>query len=76
VLLEAALIVVFFVTVAQAGTLAKTFSGVWLVMWILVFLSLIPALLGSAGSRRTLSAIAVLVGVLLMRYVVIFSAQS
>jgi formate-dependent nitrite reductase membrane component NrfD len=76
VLLEAALIVVFFVTLAQAGTLAKTFSGVWLVMWILVFLSLIPALLGSAGSRRTLSAVAVLVGVLLMRYVVIFSAQS
>jgi formate-dependent nitrite reductase membrane component NrfD len=76
VLLEAALIVVFFVTLAQAGTLAKTFSGVWLVMWILVFLSLVPALMGSAGSRRTLSAIAVLAGVLLMRYVVIFSAQS
>ena len=76
VLLEAALIVVFFVTLAQAGTLAKTFSGAWIVVWVLVFLSLIPALLGSAGSRRTLSAVAVLVGVLLMRYVVIFSAQS
>jgi formate-dependent nitrite reductase membrane component NrfD len=76
VLLEAALIVVFFVTLAQAGTLAKTFSGVWIVRWILVFLSLVPGLLGAAGSRRTLSAVAVLVGVLLMRYVVIFSAQS
>jgi formate-dependent nitrite reductase membrane component NrfD len=76
VLLEAALIVVFFVTLAQAGTLARTFSGVWIVLWVLVFLSLIPALLGSAGSRRTLSAVAVLAGVLLMRYVVIFSAQS
>ena len=76
VLLEAALIVVFFVTLAQAGMLAKTFSGTWLVVWILVFLSLVPALVGFAGNRRTLSAVAVLAGVLLMRYVVIFSAQS
>jgi formate-dependent nitrite reductase membrane component NrfD len=93
--LEAVLIVIFLVTVAQAGTLGKTFSGVWLVLWILVFVSLIPPLQGFLGGRRlqlvsgpgsvvttgaaagmsTASAIIVLAGVLLMRYVVIFSAQ-
>jgi formate-dependent nitrite reductase membrane component NrfD len=94
--LEAVLIVIFLVTVAQAGTLAKTFSGIWLVLWILVFASLIPSLQGVLGGRRlqlasagpgsvvttgaaagtsTVSAIIALAGVLLLRYVVIFSAQ-
>ena len=96
VLLEALMIVIFFVTLAQAGTLGKTFSGLWLVLWIVVFVSLIPGLRGLTGGRRLalasgsgsgvttsaaagmgmVSAIIVLLGVLLMRYVVIFSAQS
>jgi formate-dependent nitrite reductase membrane component NrfD len=80
-LLEVVLIAIFFVTVAQAGTLGKTFSGIWIVLWILVFASLIPALRGFIRGRRTapaspLSAIIVLAGVLLMRCVVVFSAQS
>jgi formate-dependent nitrite reductase membrane component NrfD len=93
--LEAVMIVIFLVTLAQAGTLGKTFSGVWLVLWILVFASLIPSLQGFLGGRRlqlasgpgshvttgaavgtsTVSAIIVLAGVLLMRFIVIFSAQ-
>jgi formate-dependent nitrite reductase membrane component NrfD len=90
--LELLVILLFFWTVSQAGTLPKTFSGIWIILWILVVLSLFPAFLG--GARRmsyagaggaTVSTatgtlawapIIVLIGVLLMRYIVIFSAQS
>jgi formate-dependent nitrite reductase membrane component NrfD len=93
--LELVMIVIFFVTLSQAGALNKMFSGQWLVLWILVLISLFPAFRGFVGGRRlqlagagsvvttgtatgmgAISAIVVLVGVLLMRYIVIFSAQS
>ena len=92
-LLELLMIAIFFVTLASAGTLGRTLSGVWLVLWVLVLLSLVPPLLalrarpvavdagghtaaGSAiGFTNVAVAVAVLVGVLLMRIVVIFSAQ-
>jgi polysulfide reductase chain C len=95
-LIELVAIVVFFLTLVPAGTLGKTLSGVWLVLWILVLLSLVPPLMGLAGGRRlqlasgiggvatagaaagtsAVSSIIVLIGVFLMRFVVIFSAQS
>jgi formate-dependent nitrite reductase membrane component NrfD len=80
-LIEVVLIAIFFVTVAQAGTLGKTFSGIWIVLWILVLASLIPALRGFMAIHRArqaspVSAFIVLAGVLLMRCVVVFSAQS
>ena len=77
--LELAFIVIFFVTLAIAGTIGREFAPLWLIMWILVIASLLPGL-RAAYSRRaapasTAIAIAVLVGVLLMRFVVVFSAQ-
>lgn len=95
-LIELAMIVVFFMTLASAGTLPKALSGVYLVLWILVVASLVPPLLGGfAGGRRMqlasgagsvvapsaeagitpASAVVVILGVLLMRIAVIFSAQ-
>lgn len=93
--LELLMIVLFFVTLSQAGAVAKMFSGLWLVLWILVLVSLLPAFRGFIGGRRlqlagagsvvtsgtatgmgSLSAIVVLAGVLIMRYIVIFSAQT
>lgn len=79
-LLELVLIVLFFVTLAAAGTLAKTFTGVYAVVWVLVLLSLAPPLLELARRRAavssTVAAVVVLAGVLLMRMAVIFSAQT
>jgi polysulfide reductase chain C len=95
-LIELVMIVVFFLTLASAGTLGKTLSGIWLVLWILVLASLVPPLVsGFAGGRRVqlassagtvvassatagmsiASAVIVILGVLLMRIAVIFSAQ-
>lgn len=52
-LIELAMIVVFFLTLASAGTLGRTVSGIWLVLWILVLASLVPPLAaGFAGGRR------------------------
>lgn len=78
-LLEVVALVLFFVTLAMAGTIGQTFHGLYWVLWILVFLSLV-APLRALGARApaafsTVSALAVIVGVLLMRIVVIFSAQ-
>ncbi len=91
-IIELLAIMLFFWTVASAGTISKTFSGIWIVLWILVVLSLVPAFIGG-GTRRAAYAGAggatvttststlawapsvVLIGVLLMRYIVIFSAQ-
>ena len=88
--LELLLIVIFFVTLAAAGTLSKTLGGVWLVLWILVIVSLLPSLAtlrgararagggaaAGAGSNELMMALVVIVGVALMRIVVVFSAQS
>jgi formate-dependent nitrite reductase membrane component NrfD len=89
-ILELLAIVLFFITLAPAGTLGKTLGGPWLVLWLLVIASLIPPLLGArevdvpgasgasvaTSGRGALIAFAVIAGVFLMRVVVIFSAQS
>jgi formate-dependent nitrite reductase membrane component NrfD len=90
-LLELLMLAIFFANLAAAGTLGRTFTGPWLVAWLLVLACLIPPLTGvyrrghGAGSGRpalagavgttTLAAAIVLAGVLLMRFVVVFSAQ-
>jgi len=94
-LLELALIVVFFVNLATAGTLSRALAGPWAVLWALVVISLLPSLAGLAGPSIQVASgsgsaavaraaggvshatvlVGVLVGVLLMRFVVIFSAQ-
>jgi formate-dependent nitrite reductase membrane component NrfD len=78
-LLEAVALALFFVTLAMAGTLSRTFHGIYWVLWILVVLSLIPPL-RALGARApvgggALSALVVIIGVFLMRVAVIFSAQ-
>ncbi len=94
-ILELALIALFFVNLAAAGTAARALSGSWGVLWALVVLSLLPPLAGlgapslqvasrsggaavaggAAGISHTAVVVTVLLGVLLMRFVVIFSAQ-
>jgi polysulfide reductase chain C len=77
--LELLFIIAFFITLAIAGTIGREFAPLWLLLWILVLLSLLPGL-RAAFTRRDYAessalAIAVIVGVLLMRFVVVFSAQ-
>jgi len=78
-LLELVALVLFFVTLAMAGALGHTLHGIYWVLWILVVLSLIPPLraLGARAQAAggAVSALVVIVGVLLMRIAVIFSAQ-
>jgi polysulfide reductase chain C len=79
-LLELVFIVAFFITIAIAGTIGRTLSGFWIVLWILVLLSLFPAIRAvitrrAAPESTTVCAI-VIAGVLLMRLVIVFSAQS
>jgi formate-dependent nitrite reductase membrane component NrfD len=50
-LLELALIAVFFITLASAGTLAKTLTMPWGVLWILIVASIVPAF-SAPGTRR------------------------
>src|ERR1700676_5442291 len=78
-LLELVALVLFFATLAMAGALGHTLHGIYWVLWILVVLSLIPPL-RALGARAhaaggAVSALVVIVGVLLMRIAVIFSAQ-
>jgi len=88
-LLELLLIVVFFATLATAGTLNHELAGPWIIIWILVFASLVPPLMDLRHDRRVTSsfsargrtfaastAFIVLAGVFLMRLAIIFSAQS
>ena len=79
-LLELAFIVAFFITLAIAGTIGKTISGYWAILWVLVLLSLFPAirvLFARREARVSVAASAVVIaGVLLMRLIVVFSAQS
>jgi polysulfide reductase chain C len=80
VILELLMIAAFFTTLAIAGTAGRMLSGTWLILWILVVLSLIPSLLALAGRRTApisgmTSALVVIVGVFLLRFVVIFGAQ-
>ncbi|MGH2490577.1 MAG: NrfD/PsrC family molybdoenzyme membrane anchor subunit [Candidatus Limnocylindria bacterium] len=79
-ILEAVLIAVFLVTVAIAGTIGRVL-GVWLLLWLVVVAGLAApfALSRLDGSRRwapVTAPILGLLGVLALRAVVIFSAQT
>jgi polysulfide reductase chain C len=78
-LLELIFIVVFFTTLAIAGTIGREFAPLWLILWIVVLVTLMPGLRAtfsrSTHRASTAIAIAVLVGVFLMRLVVVFSGQ-
>ncbi|MDQ6917732.1 MAG: polysulfide reductase NrfD [Candidatus Dormibacteraeota bacterium] len=81
VILEAGLIVVFLATVFLAGTAAKLFTPIGILLWLLVLAGLAaPFLLhrGTAerGRLSPLAPLIVLAGVLALRAVVIFGAQS
>jgi formate-dependent nitrite reductase membrane component NrfD len=76
-ILEAALIVLFLITVAVAGTVAKLFSPVMVLLWLLVLAGLAaPFVLRRRAMAPALAPAAVLVGVLALRAVIIFGAQT
>jgi polysulfide reductase chain C len=90
-LLELVLAVAFLLTLVPAGTLDAAVGFPWLLLWLLVLVSLLPALggllrpgivlgAGQAVLRPAQVAVAVpvlvLVGVFALRMVVIFSAQA
>jgi formate-dependent nitrite reductase membrane component NrfD len=80
--LEAILIVVFLVTVGIAGFVAQLFAPLWILLWVLVLIGLaVPLLLQyRVVAERSLPPVVapllVLIGVLALRAVVIFGAQS
>jgi len=88
--LELILLVVFFITVAAAGTVGRTLP--WLLLWLVALIGMAAPIVGLARPPRisagtgaatlatarvdtTVVAILVLVGVLALRAAVIFSAQ-
>jgi hypothetical protein len=77
VILEAILIALFLVTVAIAGTIAKVL-GVWIVLWIVVVLGLAAPFLTSRvrGWPPVAAPLLAILGVLALRALVIFSAQT
>jgi Ni/Fe-hydrogenase subunit HybB-like protein len=77
VILEAVLIVLFLVSVAVAGTISKVL-GVWIVLWIVVILGLAAPFLASRVGRwpPVAAPLLGLLGVLALRALVIFSAQT
>jgi len=80
VILETILIVVFLITLAIAGTIGKVL-GVWIVLWRVVIVGLAaPLAMMSSGAARRWPPVAApllaLLGVLALRALVIFSAQS
>lgn len=79
-LLEIVLLVVFLATVAIAGTIGRML-GVWLVLWLVVVLGLaapfvLSRLEGSRNWAPVTAPVLALLGVLALRAVVIFSAQT
>lgn len=79
--IETVLVIVFLITVGLAGTLSPLFVGILIVLWVLVALGIAMPLLGHhLAAARSLSPMLtaglVLVGVLALRAVVIFGAQS
>jgi formate-dependent nitrite reductase membrane component NrfD len=79
-LLEIVLIAVFVVTVAIAGTISKML-GVWLLLWLVVIVGLAAPFAVSRidGARRwapVTAPVLALLGVLALRALVIFSAQT
>jgi len=79
VILETILIAIFLVTLAIAGTIGKVL-GVWIVLWLLVILGLLAPLTMRSGATRRWPPVAApllaLLGVLALRALVIFSAQT
>jgi Ni/Fe-hydrogenase subunit HybB-like protein len=77
VILEAVLIVLFLVSVAVAGTISKVL-GVWIVLWVVVILGLAAPFLASRVGRwpPVAAPLLGLLGVLALRALVIFSAQT
>jgi polysulfide reductase chain C len=79
-LLELAFLIAFFVTIGAAGTLTRAFSGFWILLWILVLFSLVPGIRSVVTRREAPVSIAasagVIAGVLLMRLIIVFSAQT
>ena len=79
VAIEAVLVIVFLVTLAVAGTLGKLFDGVGIVLWLIVLAGLATPFFTHYRARALsplLSSAVVLAGVLALRAVVIFGAQS
>ena len=82
VVLEAVLIVLFLATVFLAGTAAKLFAPVGIVLWVIVLAGLAAPFLAHRGSLAggrlspLLSPLVVLAGVLALRAAIIFGAQS
>jgi formate-dependent nitrite reductase membrane component NrfD len=79
VIIEALLLVIFLITVAAAGTLGKLFGAVEIVLWLLVLAGLATPFVGQSRVRALtpfVTSVLVLVGVLALRAVVIFGAQS
>src|SRR5437667_427011 len=76
---EMILIVIFLVLLAIAGTIGKVL-GVWIVLWLLVILGLLAPLAMRSGAARRWPPVAApilaLLGVLALRALVIFSAQT
>ena len=80
VILEALLIAIFLVTVAVAGTIGKVL-GVWIVLWLVVALGLLAPFAMARWDVAprwppVAAPLLALLGVLALRAVVIFSAQS
>jgi formate-dependent nitrite reductase membrane component NrfD len=57
-LLELVLIALFLASLAPAGTVGRELSPLWLVLWILVIVTLVPPVANVAGSRREVAGIA------------------
>jgi len=78
-ILETILIAIFLVLLAIAGTIGKVL-GVWIVLWVLVILGLLASLAMRSGAARRWPPVAApilaLLGVLALRALVIFSAQT
>ncbi len=78
-ILETILIAIFLVLLAIAGTIGKVL-GVWIVLWLLVILGLLAPLAMRSGAARRWPPVAApllaLLGVLALRALVIFSAQT
>jgi polysulfide reductase chain C len=82
VVLEAVLVALFLATVFIAGTAAKIFAPVGILLWVIVLAGLVAPFLMHPRAPRTgglapvLSPIVVLAGVLALRAAIIFGAQS
>jgi formate-dependent nitrite reductase membrane component NrfD len=81
VVIEVLLVIAFLVTVGLAGTLSPLFGGIFLVLWLLVAVGVALPLVGHhiTGARSLsplVTSVVVLLGVLALRAVVIFGAQS